>query len=263
MEIIYLHGGKFMKKLGKKSAVAALAALLTLTCVSSVFADVTTPSNVTTPSQVVTTPSDVTPPAPVTTSPDAIPSNPDASTSTSVTVTTSSDAVEAVTDKYVIQTVAADGTVTVQYSDRNNSGTVLKAGDGILPNGAQFKQSTLSTGAEYDKAAAAVKSLLPAATNFFVYEFDITANGVEVHQLGDYVKVTLARPADFVIGAGQQLVVYRLEDNGTLTRCECAVNEHSISFLTNHFSTYIFAVENIDGSKATTGSTTKSPKTGE
>ena len=245
-----------MKKLGKKSAVAALAALLTLTCVSSVFADVTTPSNVTTPSQVVTTPSDVTPPAPVTTSPDA-------STSTTVTVTTSSDAAEAVTDKYVIQTVAADGTVTVQYSDRNNSGTVLKAGDGILPSGSQFKQSVLSTGAEYDKAAAAVKSLLPAATNFFVYEFDITANGVEIHQLGDYVKVTLARPADFVIGAGQQLVVYRLEDNGTLTRCECAVNENSISFLTNHFSTYIFAVENIDGSKATTGSTTKSPKTGE
>ena len=197
-----------------------------------------------------------------TVTPGSITSNPDA-------ITTGADTVETVTDKYVTRYVAADGTVSVQYTDRNNSGTVLKAGDGVLPNGAEFKQSVAKSGTAYDTAAA-VSAMLPNTTNFFVYQFDITANGVDIHELSNYVKVTLSRPADLVIGEGQQLVVYRLEDNGTLTRCESAINDHFISFLTNHFSTYIFSVENVKGTATTTdaaaktaNSAAKSPKTGE
>ena len=256
-----------MKRVSKKGAVLALAALLTLTCASQVFAE---GGNVTTPGSVTTYPDAVTSsPDAVTSSPDAV-TTPGAVTSNPDVITIGAGTVETVTDKYVTRYVAADGAVTVQYSDKNNSGTVLKAGDGVLPNGAEFKQSVAKSGTAYDTAAAAVSAMLPNTTNFFVYQFDITANGVDIHALSNYVKVTLSRPADLVIGEGQQLVVYRLEDNGTLTRCESAVNANSISFLTNHFSTYIFSVENVNGTATTTdaaakaaNSAVKSPKTGE
>lgn len=256
-----------MKRVSKKGAVLALAALLTLTCASQVFAE---GGNVTTPGSVTTYPDAVTSsPDAVTSSPDAV-TTPGAVTSNPDVITIGAGTVETVTDKYVTRYVAADGAVTVQYSDKNNSGTVLKAGDGVLPNGAEFKQSVAKSGTAYDTAAAAVSAMLPNTTNFFVYQFDITANGVDIHELSNYVKVTLSRPADLVIGEGQQLVVYRLEDNGTLTRCESAINDHFISFLTNHFSTYIFSVENVNGTATTTdaaaktaNSAVKSPKTGE
>lgn len=258
-----------MKNVSKKGAVIALAALLTLACASQVFAEVDNGKTVT-PGSITSNPDAITSnPDAVTSNPDAITSKPDVVTSNPDAITTGADTVETVTDKYVTRYVAADGTVSVQYTDRNNSGTVLKAGDGVLPNGAEFKQSVAKSGTAYDTAAA-VSAMLPNTTNFFVYQFDITANGVDIHELSNYVKVTLSRPADLVIGEGQQLVVYRLEDNGTLTRCESAINDHFISFLTNHFSTYIFSVENVNGTATTTdaaaktaNSAVKSPKTGE
>ena len=45
-----------------------------------------------------------------------------------------------------------------------------------------------------------------------------------------------------------------MEDDGTLTRCETSISNGMITFLTNHFSTYIIAEEAI---------VTTSPKTGE
>lgn len=258
-----------MKNVSKKGAVIALAALLTLACASQVFAEVDNGKTVT-PGSITSNPDAITSnPDAVTSNPDAITSNPDVVTSNPDAITTGADTVETVTDKYVTRYVAADGTVSVQYTDRNNSGTVLKAGDGVLPNGAEFKQSVAKSGTAYDTAVAAVSAMLPNTTNFFVYQFDITANGVDIHELSNYVKVTLSRPADLVIGEGQQLVVYRLEDNGTLTRCESAINDHFISFLTNHFSTYILSVENVnnavtpDATAKTANGGAKSPKTGE
>lgn len=40
-------------------------------------------------------------------------------------------------------------------------------------------------------------------------------------------------------------MVYRLEDDGTLTRCDTTVENGVITFKTNHFSTYIVAEEDV------------------
>lgn len=243
-----------MKK-SKKISVLVLSLLLVLTFASQVLADglgagtntqTETPSNVTTP-DTKETPSDVIPP---------ITTNTDVSSSSSSSTTTST-----VAAKHTTTYVAADGTTKAKFWEKNDSGAALFDESGALAGykEVEFAQSAVTAGAVYDKAAALVSSLVPQCKLFKVFEFDLTSNGTAIHQLNGYVNVTVVRPADLVIGQGQQLVVYRVEDNGTLTKCQCAVDDNYVSFLTNHFSTYIFSVEDV----TTENSKVTSPKTGE
>lgn len=239
-----------MKKTGKKLSAIALSLLLALTFASSVLADgVATPSEISkeTPSEVIT---------PVTSNTDVITSNTDSSSSSS------SSAAKTVTSAYATTYVAADGTQKAKFWEKNNSGAALFDENNALAGytNVEFAQQSVAEGERYDLVAHIMGNYVPQNKLFKVFEFDITSNGTAVHQLNGYVNVTVVRPADLVIGEGQQLVVYRLEDNGTLTRCECAVDDNYVSFLTNHFSTYIFSVEDVT---TATNNTTTSPKTGE
>lgn len=246
----FIGGTVQMKMTGKKFSAIALSLLLALVFASSVLADgVATPSEISkeTPSEVIT---------PVTSNTDVSTNNTDSSSSTS------SSAAKTVTSAYATTYVAADGTQKAKFWEKNNSGAALFDEDNALAGytNVEFAQASVTEGAAYDQAASVVATLVPQCKLFKVFEFDITSNGTAVHQLNGYVNVTVVRPADLVIGEGQQLVVYRLEDNGTLTKCECAVDDSYVSFLTNHFSTYIFSVEDVT---AATNNTTTSPKTGE
>lgn len=239
-----------MKKTGKKLSAIALSLLLALTFASSVLADgVATPSEISkeTPSEVIT---------PVTSNTDVITSNTDSSSSSS------SSAAKTVTSAYATTYVAADGTQKAKFWEKNNSGAALFDENNALAGytNVEFAQQSVAEGERYDLVAHIMGNYVPQNKLFKVFEFDITSNGTAVHQLNGYVNVTVVRPADLVIGEGQQLVVYRLEDNGTLTKCECAVDDSYVSFLTNHFSTYIFSVEDVT---TATNNTTTSPKTGE
>ena len=230
-----------MKKTGKKFSAIALSLLLALVFASSVLADgVATPSEISkeTPGEVIT---------PVT-------SNTDVSTNN----TGSSSAAKTVTSAYATTYVAADGTQKAKFWEKNNSGAALFDENNALAGyqNVEFAQQSVAEGERYDLVAHIMENYVPQNKLFKVFEFDITSNGTAVHQLN----VTVVRPADLVIGEGQQLVVYRLEDNGTLTKCECAVDDNYVSFLTNHFSTYIFSVEDVT---TATNNTTTSPKTGE
>ena len=149
-----------------------------------------------------------------------------------------------------------------KFWEKNNSGAALFDENNALAGyqNVEFAQQSVAEGERYDLVAHIMENYVPQNKLFKVFEFDITSNGTAVHQLNGYVNVTVVRPADLVIGEGQQLVVYRLEDNGTLTKCECAVDDNYVSFLTNHFSTYIFSVEDVT---TATNNTTTSPKTGE
>ena len=239
-----------MKKTGKKLSAIALSLLLALTFASSVLADgVATPSEINkeTPSEVIT---------PVTSNTDVSTSNTDSSSSSS------SSAAKTVTSAYATTYVAADGTQKAKFWEKNNSGAALFDENNALAGyqNVEFAQQSVAEGERYDLVAHIMGNYVPQNKLFKVFEFDITSNGTAVHQLNGYVNVTVVRPADLVIGEGQQLVVYRLEDNGTLTKCECAVDDNYVSFLTNHFSTYIFSVEDVT---TATNNTTTSPKTGE
>jgi hypothetical protein len=239
-----------MKMTGKKFSAIALSLLLALVFASSVLADgVATPSEIgkETPGEVIT---------PVTSNTDVSTNNTGSSSSSS------SSAAKTVTSTYATTYVSADGTQKAKFWEKNNSGAALFDENNALAGytNVEFAQASVTEGAAYDQAASVVTTLVPQCKLFKVFEFDITSNGTAIHQLNGYVNVTVVRPADLVIGEGQQLVVYRLEDNGTLTKCECAVDDNYVSFLTNHFSTYIFSVEDVT---TATNNTTTSPKTGE
>lgn len=239
-----------MKKTGKKLSAIALSLLLALVFASSVLADgVATPSEINkeTPGEVIT---------PVTSNTDVSTNNTGSSSSSS------SSAAKTVTSAYATTYVAADGTEKAKFWEKNNSGAALFDENNALAGyqNVEFAQQSVAEGERYDLVAHIMGNYVPQNKLFKVFEFDITSNGTAVHQLNGYVNVTVVRPADLVIGEGQQLVVYRLEDNGTLTKCQCAVDDSYVSFLTNHFSTYIFSVEDVT---TATNNTTISPKTGE
>lgn len=239
-----------MKMTGKKFSAIALSLLLALVFASSVLAD-----GVATPSEIgKETPGEVTTP---------VTSNTDVSTNnTGSSSSSSSSSAKTVTSAYATTYVAADGTQKAKFWEKNNSGAALFDENNALAGytNVEFAQQSVAEGERYDLVAHIMGNYVPQNKLFKVFEFDITSNGTAVHQLNGYVNVTVVRPADLVIGEGQQLVVYRLEDNGTLTKCECAVDDNYVSFLTNHFSTYIFSVEDVT---TATNNTTTSPKTGE
>lgn len=239
-----------MRKTGKKFSAIALSLLLALVFASSVLAD-----GVATPSEIgKETPGEVTTP---------VTSNTDVSTNnTGSSSSSSSSSAKTVTSAYATTYVSADGTQKAKFWEKNNSGAALFDENNALAGytNVEFAQASVTEGERYDLVAHIMGNYVPQNKLFKVFEFDITSNGTAVHQLNGYVNVTVVRPADLVIGEGQQLVVYRLEDNGTLTKCECAVDDNYVSFLTNHFSTYIFSVEDVT---TATNNTTTSPKTGE
>jgi LPXTG-motif cell wall-anchored protein len=67
-----------------------------------------------------------------------------------------------------------------------------------------------------------------------------SVSGIAIHQLNGYVSVTLPIPEGLSVSDGKTILVYRLEDDGSLTKCNSTVSNGTITFQTNHFSTYIF-----------------------
>ncbi len=79
---------------------------------------------------------------------------------------------------------------------------------------------------------------------FTVQEINLKdAEGTQLHQMGDYVEVSLPVPDGFTVSSTTTIGVYRLEDDGTLTKCTSTVVNGRVIFSTDHFSTYVFVEE--------------------
>ena len=118
----------------------------------------------------------------------------------------------------------------------------------VLTSDMKISQDAVAeTSDTYKKAVSSVEKYgskaLKEANYMKVYEFNLTKSGTAVHQLTDYVEVSFQAPEDFKLAADEKAVVYRVEDEGTLTLCETTVVNGVIKFKTNHFSTYILAKE--------------------
>lgn len=83
-------------------------------------------------------------------------------------------------------------------------------------------------------------SVLPMGTTF-TREWLI--EGEQLHQMGENVSVTMDIPESIKLTNDSVLAVYRLENDGTLTRCAATMNNGKVTFITDHFSTYIL-IEN-------------------
>lgn len=156
-----------------------------------------------------------------------------------------------------------------------NSSTYVIGDPGIVPEGANFDSTEIIAGDGYTMVASAVERHIGKGLEHAVFQMDLTsADGVEINQLSGYINVTLLIPSSITLEEGKTIVVYRYEDNGTLTKCATVVDENFVTFATNHFSFYVLVEQDassvdftgVPSAGASTGTTstattTTSPKT--
>ncbi len=210
--------------------------------------------------EVTPTPSDPEPSTPSDPAPSA-PSDPEPSTpsnpapSTPTTTVTNISATEQIVK-------APDGKETRTIKASEGSPVSVSGDLNVIPSGAKFETAAVDkSSATYAVAVEAVKnSTVVKSKQYEVLELNLSDGaGTAIHQLGGYVEVAipLSQVYDRQLASGRTITVYRVEDDGTLTKCETSVElsadgTRSIVFKTNHFSTYIFVEE-----------VATSPKTGE
>jgi hypothetical protein len=144
-----------------------------------------------------------------------------------------------------------------------NAGSVaIDGGRDIVPLGASFSSSQVTDGATYDFASSVVSQRIGANTNFAVFQMDLTGrDNVAIHQLDGKVNVTLPIPAGLTPATGNILVVYRIGDDGTMTKCDTAIADGFLTFATDHFSTFAIVEQKATATVKSSAST--SPKTDE
>lgn len=115
----------------------------------------------------------------------------------------------------------------------------------LLPEGSEFTVALLEAGKNnYEKAEAAMRQAKGQDNVFAVYEINLLdASGIQLHQLEDYVRVTIPVPQGEAWEKDASYVVYRMEEDGSLTECETFTENGSITFLTDHFSIFILTLE--------------------
>lgn len=156
------------------------------------------------------------------------------------------------TEEYIAST-STSAAKSVSFTDTNK----------VLPEGAKLTSTKLESGTAYDAAMAAVKAK-KTSSQTAVYEFDLTdASNAAIHELGGMIAVTV--PAPFTVEADHELHVYRLnETDNSLVECEVTVNaDGTVTFLTNHFSTYIFTSEPKAAAQETQNANPTAPITGD
>ena len=127
-----------------------------------------------------------------------------------------------------------------------NNGISIKGSTSALPAGVKFEVSSLAKTSKSYASAEKALSEKKLDGKFTVYEINLKdADGTQLHQMGDYVVVTLPVPEGFTVSSTTTIAVYRLEDDGTLTKCTSTVVDGKLSFSTDHFSTYVFVEETV------------------
>lgn len=158
---------------------------------------------------------------------------------------------------------ADSGLAMRRIAAEENSAIAIDGALDYLPAGAKFTSVQLTDGDTYHLVSELVSQKISGATGLRVFKMNLldASNGA-IHQLEGYINVTLPIPEGLSASDGKLLVVYRVEEDGTLTKCDTATSGGYLTFATNHFSTYVIVEETTTNTSATTGAIT-SPKTGE
>lgn len=205
-----------------------------------------TPSEPSTPAGSNNHPTDsiVTPAAPSNSNNSS--SNTDVPAQLTTTVVSDTETVERTTDGNEIRTIKNPSFTNITVS---GDSSVISTGTKLDWEYAPKDSAKFILAADAIRNSTVVKS-----TTFSVVDFGLTdINGTPIHQLDGYVEVTIPmqQACNHALAAGRTITVYRLEENGTLTKCDTSVvtnpdGTQNIVFKTNHFSTYIFAEEMIE-----------------
>ena len=177
---------------------------------------------------------------------------------------------ESTTKKEESTTAATSVKTEATATDAAKAGATVTGTN--VPTGATVTVNTVTDKDTLAKVDKAVKDTLSSKVGKYAV-LDITmldAAGAKIQPLNNgNVLVTIDGPS--TLDANKGLVVYRMEDNGTLTELKTSVENGKVSFETNHFSTYIVAEKaavaeettTAAAAKETTTAKTNSPKTGD
>ena len=177
---------------------------------------------------------------------------------------------ESTTKKEESTTAATSVKTEATATDAAKAGATVTGTN--VPTGATVTVNTVTDKDTLAKVDKAVKDTLSSKVGKYAV-LDITmldVAGAKIQPLNNgNVLVTIDVPS--TLDANKGLVVYRMEDNGTLTELKTSVENGKVSFETNHFSTYIVAEKaavaeettTAAAAKETTTAKTNSPKTGD
>lgn len=169
------------------------------------------------------------------------------------------------TEKHVMEEVVEKDGKNIRVLLSVEMDGVEVAGEAhVIPAGVDFEIKHVEKDAkEYKKAESAVQEQIKVAETFTVFEMNLVSEeGVQIRALDDFIKVTVPMPENLVVGEAQRLVVYRMEEDGSLTKCETIVENGMVIFTTNHFSTYVFVVEGNEAVSAPANDVVEKEETG-
>lgn len=110
----------------------------------------------------------------------------------------------------------------------------IDAEDGVLPAGTAIKAEAVSEGEVFTRVQEALKDV---SDKFSVYDIALISGEAKIQPNGK-VSVTLPIPADY---DKNSLAVYYVAGDGAKTELDSKVDGDSVTFETDHFSTYVLA----------------------
>lgn len=126
----------------------------------------------------------------------------------------------------------------------------------VIPAGSKFSSNEVTDENVLKQVSEVIYKQVQNISSYKVYEFNIKdSSNTEIHELNGYINVVIPLPEGLQADNLKSIIVYRLNEDGTLTECDTTIENGKIIFSTNHFSTYIIAEKNSE--------MTLSPKTGE
>lgn len=113
----------------------------------------------------------------------------------------------------------------------------VKAANGVIADGASLSVTKVVAGSDYEAAKEATKE---AASHIAVFNIDLLKDGAKIQPNGN-IEFTVDVPDNF---NSDLLAVYRLSSDGTsYVKLTSSVKDGKVTFVTDHFSTYIIAEE--------------------
>lgn len=110
----------------------------------------------------------------------------------------------------------------------------------LVPSGAKLDVKEIKNGEAFESAEHIIKNSSNTFEQYSVYEIDLKSQSdVIISKLNGNVTVSIPLPSGF--GKGENVSVFRVEEDGSLTRLNTKIQDGKCIFETNHFSTYIVA----------------------
>ena len=144
----------------------------------------------------------------------------------------------------------------------NDAGAAIVDENKVLPAGTNIESTKIEKTSETYKKIADILEKNDIKGKFVAFELNLldSDNNKITKQPDGMIKVTLPIPEGLEVSADKTIVVYRVNDDGTLVKCNTTVENGKVIFETDHFSKYVFAEEEIKKDDAKDAPKSDEPK---